>query len=230
MRLFFGILIGLLLAIGIAVAAGYHAFSGLGDISERNKENDITRTIEVSDFEHIDVAGVFEIDVTVGGDYSVVVSGSQSEMERLEVSVENGSLKLDRKDHERGFGRWRDMGLTAEITLPALQSIDIAGVADGDVRGVDSERFVVDLSGVGDLNISGTCGKLVADVSGVGDLNARELECREVDVDVSGVGEATVYASEEVDAAVNGIGSISIYGSPSNVDKSSTFLSNISVK
>ncbi len=123
------------------------------------------------------------------------------------------------------------MGLTAEITMPALRSIDLAGVADGDVRGVDSESFDVDLSGVGDLNISGSCGRLNADVSGVGDLNARELECRVVDVDVSGVGEASVYASEEVDASVNGIGSITIYGSPSNVDKStSTFLSSISVK
>lgn len=230
MRIFFGVLIGLLLAIGIAVAAGYYAFGGLTDVSERDKTNDITRTVDVSGFDRIDVAGVYEIDVTVGGDYSVKISGAPSEMERLDVSVENGKLVLDQDRSKKNKRRWRDMGLTAVITLPALRSVDIAGVADAAVRGVDSEAFDVDLSGVGDLDVAGRCGRLNADVSGVGDLDASELECRTVDVDVSGVGEASVYASEEVDAAVNGIGSISIYGSPQNVNKSTTFLSSISVK
>ncbi|WDI31804.1 DUF2807 domain-containing protein [Hyphococcus flavus] len=230
MRLFFGILIGLLLAVGIAIAAGIHAFGGLGDISERDKSNDITRTIDVSDFDQIDVAGVYEINVSVGGDFSVVVSGAPSEMERLEVSVENGRLVLDQDRFNKSKRRWRDMGLTAEINLPILEAIDIAGVADADVRGVESENFSVDLSGVGDLNVSGTCGVFNADVSGVGDLNARDLECRDVDVEVSGIGDASVYASESVDASVNGIGSISVYGSPRNVEKSTTFLSSISVK
>lgn len=230
MRIFFGVLIGLILAIGIAVAAGYYAFGGLGDISERDKSNDITRTVDVSDFDRIDVAGVYEIDVTVGGDYSVEVSGAPSEMERLDVSVENGKLILDQDRFKKNKRRWRNMGLTAVISAPSLASIDIAGVADATIRGVDSEAFDIDLSGVGDLNVSGSCGRLNADVSGVGDLDASELECRIVNVEVSGIGEAQVYASEAVEASVNGIGSIVVHGSPESVEKNSTFLANISVK
>ena len=230
MRIFFGIIIGLILAIGIAATAGYQAFGSLKDVGERDKSKDITTTYELTGFDEIEVGGVFEIDVSVGDDFSVVISGAPAEMERLEVGVENGVLTLDRSEMQRGKRRWRDLGLTAEISLPALKAIDIAGVADGDVSGVDADDFEIDLAGVGDLNISGTCGRLDADVSGVGDLNAKELECREVEVDVSGVGSASVYASEEADASVSGIGSIDIYGSPERVDKSSSFIASISVK
>ncbi len=230
MRLFFGIIVGILLAIGIALAAGYYAFGSLGDFSERDKSNDITRTIDATDFDRIDVAGVFEINVSVGGDYSVEVSGAASQMERLDVTVENGELSLDMDEFKANKRTWRNMGLTAEISLPSLIAIDVAGVADADVRGVDSDELQIELSGVGELNVAGTCGHLDAQLSGVGDLDARDLECRDVDVDVSGIGEAQVYASDSVDASVNGIGSIVVHGSPQNVDTSSSLLSSISVK
>lgn len=230
MRIFFGIIIGLVLAIGIAATAANYAFGSLRDVSDRDKSKDVTETFDLTGFDEIDVGGVFELDVTVGGDFSVVISGAPSEMERLEAGVENGVLKLDRKEGQRGKHRWRDFGLTAEITLPALTSVDIAGVADGRIEGVDADNFEIDLAGVGDLNIDGSCGRLDADVSGVGDLDAKGLECREVDIEVSGVGSASVYASEAVDASVSGIGSVDIYGSPSNVEKSSSFIASISVK
>ena len=230
MRIFFGIIIGLFLAVAIAFAAAHQAFGGLTNVGERDKSQDITQVLELSGFDRIDIAGVFEVDVTVGGDFSVTVSGAPSEMERLEATVENGELILDRKDHRVGPRRWLDYGLTAVISLPSLAAIDIAGVADGNVTGVDSDDFEIDLSGVGDLNISGRCGRLDADVSGVGDLDAKSLECRDVEVDVSGIGDASVYASESVDATVSGIGSIDVYGSPKSVEKSSSFIASISVK
>ena len=230
MRIFFGIIIGLILAIGIAVAAAYHAFGDLGDFDGRDKSKDVTRNLDLADFDRIDVAGVFELEVTVGGDYAVTVSGAEEEIARLDARVDNGSLVLDQDDAHFGKRRWRTRGMTAVISLPALNAIDIAGVADADVAGIDSENFRADLAGVGDLNLSGSCGRLDASVSGVGDLDARELKCRDVDVDVSGVGEASVFASSSADASVGGIGSINIYGSPAQVNKSTTFLSSIAVK
>ncbi len=230
MRFFLGILIGLGLAIGIAFAAGYMAFGDLGDVGERDKSKDVTETFDLTGFDKIDIGGVYEIDVTVGGDYSVVISGAESEMERVEAYVENGELYLGSKRPERGKRRWRNQGLTATISLPALGAIDVAGVADGEVTGINAGGFRASLSGVGDLELSGSCETLNANVSGVGDLDAESLECENVDVNVSGVGEATVYASESVEANVSGIGSITVYGSPSQVDKSGGFLSNITVK
>jgi len=230
MKFLFGLFIGLLLAIGIAVGAGYMAFGDLSNIGERDKSKDITQTFDLAGFDRIDAGGVYELDVSVGGDFSVTISGASEEMARLEADVENGELSLGQKRPEHGKRRWRNSGLTAVISLPALNAIDISGVVDGEVTGIAAASFSADLSGVGDLELSGTCENLTADISGVGDFDGRDLECETVEVHVSGVGDASVYASQSVDASVSGIGSISVYGSPSQVEKSSSFLSSISVQ
>ena len=229
MKFFFGLIIGLFLAIGIAAAAAYMAFGELGDFGERDRSNDITQQYDFVDFDRIDIGGVFEVDVAVGGDFSVKISGSPEAMERVEAAVEDGELVLGEAKRS-GKRHWRVHGLTAVISMPALTAIDVAGVVDGDVTGISADQFDADLSGVGDLDLAGTCGSLTVHVSGVGDLDAESLECENVDVSVSGVGDASVYASQSVDASVSGIGSISIYGSPTDVDKDGSFLSSIDVK
>ncbi len=230
MKLIFGILIGLVLAVGIAGGAAYMAFGDLSDIGERDKSNDITQTYEVAGFNEIDIGGVYEVDIRVGPDFSVTLSGAEDEMARADVVVERGVLQLSQDDLRRGKRRWRNMGLTAQISLPALNAIEVAGVADVDVEGVAADDFTVRLAGVGEIDVAGTCNALTASVSGVGELDAAGLECADVDVRVSGVGEAKVFASRSVDASVGGIGSITVYGSPASVEKSSGFLADIKVK
>ena len=232
MKFILGLLVGLILAVGIAAAGAYFAFGDLRDIDfgDRDRSEDVTETLDLAGFNAIEVGGVFELEVTVGGDFSVVLTGDADEMERVEAKVENGELVLDQRRPDRGKRRWRNQGVTATISLPSLTDIDVSGVVDGEVTGVDAESFSADFSGVGDLDLEGTCGTLKARLSGIGDLDARDLQCAIADVDVSGIGEASVYASEEVDASVSGIGSISIYGSPAKVDKDSSFLADISVK
>ncbi len=230
MRIFFGILIGFAVAAGIAIGAAYMAFGDIRNVGERDRSKDISQAYDLAGFDEIDVAGVYEVNVKVGGDFSVNVSGAPEEMERAEVSVENGVLVLSQADRPRSVRSWRNQGMTADISLPSLSVIDVAGVGDAEISGVQADSFTARLAGVGEINVSGTCGDLTARVSGVGDLDASGLECARVDVAVSGVGEATVYASESVDASVGGIGSITVHGSPSQVEKSGGFLSDITIK
>ena len=229
MRVFFGILIGLFLAAGIAIGAAYMAFGDLSDVGRRDRANDVSQSFDFADFDSIDVGGVFELDVSVGSAYAVTVSGTPADMERLEAVVENGVLSLGRKGPEVYNRRSSRHGMTAVISVPALSAIDVSGIVDAEVAGVQASAFRADLSGVGDLEISGTCETLTVSVSGVGDFDGRDLECRSVDVRVSGIGDANVYASESVDANVSGIGSIDIYGEPSQVEKTGGFLSSVKV-
>lgn len=230
MRVIFGVLIGLLVAVGIAVAAAYVAFGDIRNVGERDRSKDITQTYDLGEFSEINVAGVYELDVQVGGEYSVSVSGAPDEMGRAEVRVEDGVLVLSQADRQHGVKSWRSQGMTAKITLPALSAVMIAGVGDANVTGVDADAFSAQLAGVGNIDVSGVCGDLTARVSGVGEINASDLECARVDVIVSGVGEAKVYASDSVDASVGGIGSITVYGSPKQVVKNGGFLSDITIK
>lgn len=232
MRLFFGFLIGLVLAGLIAMSALKVAWGDLTDLGSRDRGEDKTISVDAVDFDAISVADVFEIDVTVGGDYSVTLSGKEGDLARTTAKVENGKLVLDTAERdESGRRKLVKHGVTAKISLPALRSIDASGVVDGDIRGISADTFTADVSGVGELELAGVCDAFDADVSGVGELDAEELKCRTVIVDVSGVGSASVYASESVEAELAGVGKIEVSGSPANVSKTqSSPFGRISVK
>ena len=188
------------------------------------------RTFELQDFSAIEISGAYELDVNVGGDYSVTISGHDAELARSEVSVRNGALVLgSRKRLHREKDHDGHNGLTATVTLPALDRLTVSGVVDADISGVDAGAFQINLSGVGEVNIAGRCKRLDARVSGVGELNAKALECAEADIALSGMGEASVYARDMAKAEVSGMGEINIYGSPKTVDKRGGFFSEISV-
>lgn len=232
MKIFLGFVIGLVLAGLIAATAIKVAWGDLTDVGDRDRGADVARTVEAADFDRVEIAGVVELDATVGGDFALTLSGRQEDLDRARTEVVDRVLILDtaHDDGRRGRKLVRH-GVTAKLTVPALTGVSAAGVVDGSVSGIAGGPFKVDISGVGNLKLSGTCDTLDADVSGVGDLEAEDLKCRIVNVDVSGVGGASVYASEKVDADIAGIGKIDVYGSPAEVSKSkSSPLGRISVK
>jgi len=221
MRIFIGLFIGLIIAAGIALAAVKVAWGDIADMEDRDRSNDVSRTVAASDFDRLNIAGVFELKTTVGEDYSVRLSGREEDLDRTIAEVRDGVLVLD-TDHKNKDGKRRIImhSISVVITVPALNGVDIAGVVDGDISGVDTEDFTIDVSGVAEVDFSGACGTLTADISGVGELDAEELQCRKVNVDVSGIGETRVYASESANAELNGIGRIHVYGSPAEISKS----------
>ena len=205
-------------AAAVLTASAAHA----GDDKDR-----ITTTLDLAGFDRIEVSGVYDLTVEAGEDYSIKVSGPAHEVDRIEASVSGGVLELSQKD-KKGWRRKRH-GVDAVITMPMLRGLDVSGVVDGSVSGIDAERFDLAISGVGDITLTGRCDTLKADVSGVGDLDADKLECRDVEVSVSGVGDATVYASESVDATVSGMGDIDVYGKPEKVTKSDSMFAEVTV-
>ena len=120
--------------------------------------------------------------------------------------------------------------MNAVITLPALNAINVSGVVEGVVAGVDADDFRIDMSGVGDLEIDGKCQTLNLKVSGVGDLDAEKFECRKVDVAMSGVGDATVFASEEIDARISGMGDLDVYGEPKTTHMDTGMFSDVTIR
>lgn len=191
----------------------------------------VTRNYEMRDFSAIEISGSYELDVRVGNDYSVTLSGHDEELARAEVNVRSGTLVLDSKRRaHREKGRFGRDGIKAAVTIPALDKLSVSGVVDAEINGVDAGAFRVNLSGVGEVNIAGRCKSLVARVSGIGELNAKSLECAEADIALSGMGEASVFARDMAKAEVSGMGEINIYGSPKTVDKRGGFFAEINVR
>ncbi len=189
-----------------------------------------SRTLEVQDFSAIEISGAYELEVKVGGDYSVTLSGSAKELDGAAVSVRDGALLLGPKRRaHRDKGGSRGETLRAVVTMPALDRLSVSGVVDARVEGVDAGLFKVNLSGVGEVDITGRCKRMDARVSGVGELDAKGLECAEAEVALSGMGEAAVFARDWAKAEVSGMGEINIYGSPKRIEKRGGFFAEINV-
>jgi hypothetical protein len=188
----------------------------------------VSRTYALKGFDRIHVSGVYEVRIVVGEDFAVEISGHERELDRAEVYVENGTLMLGQRRSE--WHLWRRQGVRAVVSAPMLAGIKVSGVAEGVVSGIAADKFSAELSGVGDLRLSGTCNVLWARVSGIGDLDAAKFRCGSVDVRLSGIGAASVHAGSEVDAIVSGIGDITVHGSPAEVRKRSGLLSSVSVR
>lgn len=190
----------------------------------------VENSFDFKDFNRISVSGVYHLYVTVGEQYGVTVLGPASEMERVDVGLKGSTLRLGLRDRRFGERRVKNDGLQARITLPSLTGLHMSGVVDGEVYGIVGDSFDVTVSGVGEMRLYGECGRLRAEVSGVGGLDGAGLKCRDVRVVVSGVGKASVFASEAVDAVVSGMGDITVLGSPKQVKKSGGMFAEISIR
>jgi len=215
--------------IGVSLATGFLFIPAAILAHEIDEKNRVTESYDLSGFDNLDVGGVFQLDVTVGGNYSVQASGSEKEMDNLEVYVEGDALRIENKTKSWRKKRNRH-GVDITITMPSLAGIDIGGVGEVEISGISGGDLDIDIGGVGEISISGNCDKLDVDIAGVGEMNARELECEDADISLAGVGEITVYASKSVDVSAMGVGEVNVYGKPEKVDKNKSFLSQINIK
>ena len=202
------------------------AFAGDKDYGPK-----VEASYDYDDFTGVIVTGVYEVEIEVGEDYSIELSGPEKRMEHVEVTQSGDTLFLG-MDEDHSNKRWsgKNNGVYAKITLPDLDEVSLTGVGSIEADGIDADDFTSELEGVGSIELSGTCNRLKATVAGVGSLEADRLKCKSVDVSVEGMGSAEVYASESVDADIDGMGSIDVEGSPKDVKKSKSMMSSISVR
>jgi len=195
---------------------------------EVDKSDWETKTYDYKDFDDIRVQGVYDLEIKVGPDYSITVSGEPDRLAKTQIRTFGDQLVLSQEKEKRRVKN--NHGLHAVVTLPSLNNIDLQGVGAIVATGIDADDFSIEIEGVGSIEVSGKCGKLRASLEGVGSLDASDLKCEDVVVSVEGMGSAEVYASESVDAEIDGMGSIEVDGNPKDVKKSKSFMSSISIE
>lgn len=196
---------------------------------KKNKDH-IDETHNVSGFDKIEVGGVYELDVQVGGEFSVETSGHENEVEDMKVEVDGDTLKVGHKNKKLFRNHGNKNGVIIKITMPSITGIAIGGVGEGSISGIDADQLDVEIGGVGGLEFSGKCKTLNIEVGGVGELDARDLKCESADVQLAGVGEIDIYASHSVDIQTAGVGEVNVYGNPEHVEKNKSFLSEVNIK
>jgi hypothetical protein len=66
------------------------------------------------------------------------------------------------------------------------------------------------------VNLSGRAKWLKAELGGLGSLDAQQFKADSVDIDLSGLGNASVTAQQNAVLNLSGLGSVTVYGKPLN--------------
>lgn len=189
------------------------------------------RSFQVGAFQSVSLEGSHDVIVTVGGAPSVRAEGSQEMLDRLDIRVENGALRIGT---ERGNWNWfgRSGHVTVYVTAPALQAASIGGSGDMRIDRVESQRFAASIAGSGDLQIgalragqasfdiagsggiraAGAAESAEISIAGSGDVALGELQTRRARVSIMGSGDVALQASEMVEGSIMGSGNVSVRG------------------
>ena len=103
---------------------------------------------------------------------------------------------------KKNLNRGNNNGVTIYLTAPGLDDIEF--------KGVGSFRCEETLKLDGDLDIR---------ITGVGEAVIDDLRCRNLDLHMSGVGDAKVTVDcDHVDASMSGVGSVTLRGRAKTAD------------
>jgi hypothetical protein len=176
-----------------------------------------TETRELPAFSAIDLAGVNDVIVGIGGEQRVVVLGDDNLIELVTTEVEGGTLVIAQSQAFEAASPMR-----VEITVPSLDDVRLSGSGAVSIDGHDIELFAVSMSGTGVIRGSGTAGRLDVELGGTGDIELESLAAESATVELSGAGNVHVHVTGSLDARVSGTGTIFYTGSPSNVSSEVT--------
>jgi len=219
-----------LLAIGsVAILAACSAGAQEGHDAPSGAQGRRDFTVEA--FQSVSLEGSHDVVVAVGGAPSVRAEGDAEAIERLDIRVENGNLKIGTRRNDNWFSRHRGH-VTVHVTAPALNAASIGGSGDMRIDRVEAPRFAASIGGSGDMeigalrarqasfSIAGSGGIRAAgqaeeadiSIAGSGSVSGESFETRRADVSVVGSGDVSLRASESVDASIMGSGDVTVHG------------------
>jgi hypothetical protein len=198
-----------------------------------------TITTNLSGFNHIKIAGPFDVHLVQGTTESVKYIAGPDVKNRITAKVSGGVLKIHNTHDNWGNGYkswygeksvWHNhKKIAVYITAINLESISVSGSGDvafadgfkapglrlrvrgsGEILGsVDVKKLNSKLSGSGSIKLSGNAEISKVHIAGSGHFEGGSLVTINSAAHVSGSGNAKVNASDKVDAAVRGSGVIS---------------------
>jgi len=201
--------------------------SGNGNVTTSEKT--------VSSFTEVEQKGSFDVYVSTGSTYTVKIEAEDNLIPYIETNVNNGKLEINSK---KGFWLQPTKSLKVYITAPTFSAIrsygsgnitsentiydsskielSVSGSADIKAT-VDAPEVHSDVTGSGNADLNGQTRKFDGNVRGSGNINAFNLKAEEAKVEISGSGNANLFASVKLDVTVNGSGDVSYKGSAPQV-------------
>lgn len=195
----------------------------------RDHSEFIKKSFDVEDFSSIKFEGAYNIKLAQGDEQSVEVNTSERLHDRIRVWVENGRLHLKTRGNNINsdeilvtitFENIEDIKVEGGAYLTTVGYIDVdnieinvEGGANIDMK-IKADKISTHAAGGVNMEFEGVANEFSAFSEGAGNIDADNLEAKYVKCKVSGVGNASVFATEKLDATVEGVGKIGYRGNP----------------
>ncbi len=203
------------------------------------------RQFEVDPFDAVTITSGIDAQIVPGDERSVRAEGDRDIIDKLDVTVRNGRLRIEISRNlmdflfDGGLREWIEGGpaVMVFVTAPELRDVEARSgsdvTVDGmsganlglsassgaqlDARGVDARFVSVAVSSGGSAEVSGTCERSDVEASSGADARLANLTCQDVRVEASSGGQATVSAMTSIDADASSGGQIDVWGSPEDI-------------
>jgi hypothetical protein len=160
----------------------------------------------------IEVNGVFDVHLAIGTPQQVSLSGDDNLLAQIRTEVHNGILTVDSR---RSICVKTDLRL--DVRVPAIESVAAGGSVSLRAENITGRRFALTLDGSSHARIQGDCRHFEAVLLGATGLEAEGLKAEHVTIQLTGAGEAAVYAAKRLDAKISGVGTVTYAGSPAEI-------------
>ncbi len=188
-------------------------------------------TFGFRDFTEISVPTVFMVTVSQGSDFSVEVFVDRGHEHRIDVTQAGTRLTVELLP-----GNGNIQTLEAVVTMPALDLIDLSGVAHASLYDFDQSQMTINVGGVSYLRGNALrIGSLTSSVTGVSRMDLVDVRpIGYADINVSGVSQATLNmdVGSTLTGSVGtgqgtGASTLSYYGTSVDVNVTTDALSSI---
>ncbi|PZO52695.1 MAG: hypothetical protein DCF16_08920 [Alphaproteobacteria bacterium] len=162
----------------------------------------------LSGFTQVAASAGTDVEVSVGGAFSVEVTGRDAD--RVVTRVSGNRLII-----EPVRGNWFQRGprdALVRVSMPRVEGLSASSGADIVATGVNGGAIALDSSSGADLRVSGRCDSFTADASSGADIHASELRCVNGSVDVSSGADVRINASGRLDVEASSGGGVVSYG------------------
>lgn len=200
---------------------------------------DIAAPGSLSDFDELEISGIFDVHVKQGNQYHVELIGSSSEKSKYRV-VRMGKTLVIEYDDERKL-RWNKLRfdeIRINITMPELDKVELKGAGKASfsnftedelkikilgaikVNGeINARDLSIYLSGASELRLTGKGNTMDAKILGASQFNGYGFAVNDAIVEANGASKASVYVTGRLEIEEGLASKVSYRGNPSEVIK-----------
>lgn len=190
-----------------------------------------TESRQVQGFDKVELSGVGTLTITQGSTEALTIQAEDNLLPRLRSDVEAGTLRLG----PQGAAISPTKPIRYDLTVKQLTGVDVTGAADVQAASLQADQLTlkvtgagkvdvgrltssgslaVDLTGSGQVTVSGQVPRQTVTISGAGKYQAANLATQQATIDVTGAADCSVRVSDHLTVSISGAGHVAYAGSP----------------